>query len=52
MRPKQVIARDLRIVLKELRAVLKRGGLEPMTAGLLEKMIRLAELLLRQVNNT
>jgi len=48
MRPKQVVARDLRMVLRELRSILKAGKLEPMTAGLLERMIRLVELLLRQ----
>jgi hypothetical protein len=48
MRPKQVIARDLRAVLRELRGIMKAGKLEPMVASLLERMIRLVELLLRQ----
>jgi len=48
MRPKQTVARDLRIVLRELRALVKGGKLEPLTAALLDKMIQLVELLLRQ----
>lgn len=52
MIPKQVIARDMRVVLAELRGLIKAGGLEPTTAALLKTMIRLVELLLRQVNNT
>jgi hypothetical protein len=49
MRPKQVVDRDLRIVLRELRGLLKGGKLDPMVAAMLEKMIRLVELLARQV---
>jgi hypothetical protein len=48
MRPKQVVARDLRVVLRELRVLVKGGKLEPMVAAMLDKMIRLVELLLRQ----
>ena len=49
MRPSQVVARDLRLVLRELRGLLKGGKLDPVTAAMLEKMIRLVELLVRQV---
>ena len=49
MRPSQVVARDLRIVLRELRGLLASGKLDPVVAAALEKMIRLVELLARQV---
>jgi len=48
MRPKQVVARDLRAVLRELHGIVKTGKLEPRTVEMLDKMIRLVELLLRQ----
>ena len=49
MRPASVVARDLRAVLRELRGLLKDGKLDPTTLAMLEKMIRLVELLARQV---
>ena len=49
MIPAQVVARDLRIVLGELRALEKGGKLDPMVAAMLKTMIRLVELLARQV---
>jgi len=48
MLPKQVVARDLGLVLTELREMAKSGKLEPMTAAMLKTMIRLVELLRRQ----
>jgi hypothetical protein len=48
-RPNQVVERDLKIVLRELRALVTGGKLEPMAAAMLGLMIRLVELLLRQV---
>jgi len=47
--PSQIVARDLRIVLGELRALEKGGKLDPMVAGMLKTMIRLVEILARQV---
>ena len=47
--PTQVVARDLRVVLGELRALEKAGKLDPMVAAMLKTMIRLVEILARQV---
>lgn len=44
----QTVARDLAIVLGELRTIAKSGGLDPMVATMLKTMIRLVELLRRQ----
>jgi len=42
----------LKLCLRELRAIVKAGKLEPLVASMLDKMIRLIELLLRQVSQT
>ena len=48
MATKQVIARDLAIIARELRELEKAGRLDPVVASLLKTTIRLVELLRRQ----
>ena len=44
----QTIARDLSLVLGELRDLQKSGQLDPLVASMLKVMIRLVEMLRRQ----
>lgn len=48
MAAKQVVTRDLTLVLADLQKLSKRGGLDPMVAMMLSVMIKLVELLRRQ----
>jgi hypothetical protein len=49
---KQVVARDLGIVLGELRELAKTPGLDPMVSTMLKVMIRLVEVMRRQTLST
>lgn len=48
MASKQIVARDLALVLKDLRALAAQGRLDPVVGALLNTTIRLVDLLRRQ----
>jgi len=47
MAANQVVARDIGLLIKDLRALSEKSGLDPMVTAMLTLMIRFAEILRR-----